>query len=418
MTNYRKDGSEFTVDLSLFPVADAEGWYTHWIGIQRDTTEQTLMRERLAAEESRLHFLTESMPQLLWTASATGQCEFISNSCARFMGRQISEVLGNGWHKSIHPEDLDRTYAAWMESIETGAPFVTEYRLRRFDGEYIWFLHRAVPRRNDEGAIMEWIGSSTDIAQQKRNELAIRQAEKLAAVGRLASSVAHEINNPLTSVTNLLYLLSTRPSLDRISRQYVSTAQEELSRVTELTSQTLRFHKQSTNPELVHISEMLEPVLEFFRPRFTAAGILVLREYDEAKPIHCLSGEIRQLVSSLISNAVDAIRAGGRIRVRVRESVSWPHRKRLGVRITIADTGKGITRSSLPNIFDPFFTTKPETGTGLGLWISKGIVSKHEGLISIWSSTLAGRTGTAVSVFLPYERNNHLTEKVSGRGAE
>ncbi len=403
MINYRKDGTAFTVDLSIVPIADPTGWYTHWMAIQRETTEKTRLQEEMALKESRLLFLTESIPQLLWTASKEGNCEFVSQSCARFLGVEASACYGHGWNDFIHPEDRARALQVWKEAIEQQHTFIVEYRLRRHDGEYLWFLHRAVPRLDDAGRAMEWIGSSTDIAQQKRSEEAIRQTEKLAAVGRLASSIAHEINNPLTSVTNLLYLLGSQPSLSKTAREYVHTAQEEIARVTEMTTQTLRFHNQSVSPAPTRMAELMDSILSFYRPRIAASEITVRREYERTEQLTCLAGDIRQALSNIVANAVEATNKGGRLRIRLRPSVSWKYRIQRGVRITIADTGHGIPADALPRIFEPFYTTKGITGTGLGLWITKDLIAKHEGKISIRSSTNPKRHGTVISIHLPFE---------------
>ena len=403
MTNYRKDGTEFTVDLSIVPIADEKGWFTHWMAIQRDTTEQTKIRDEIALKESRLHFLTESIPQLLWTSNKYGECEFVSQACARFLGVDASACYGEGWFQFIHPEDLERSAKVWKEAVAQQHTFIVEYRLRRHDGEFIWFLHRAVPRISGNGEIMEWIGSSTDIAQQKRSEEAIRQTENLAAVGRLASSISHEINNPLASVTNLLYLLGTQPTLTKTAREYVHTAQEELARVTEITTQTLRFHNQSTSPAPTRIAELLDSILSFYRPKLASAGIVVRREYERTEPLTCLAGDIRQALSNLVANAIEASSPGARLRVRLRTSVTWKYRKHRGVRITIADNGHGIPFDTLHRIFEPFYTTKGITGTGLGLWITKDLIAKHQGRISLRSSTDPNRHGTVISVLLPFE---------------
>ncbi len=402
LVNYRKDGSEFVVDLSIVPIADEDGWYTHWMAIQRDVTERQHLQEQIVETKSRLQFLTESMPQLLWTANASGSCEFVSQSCARFLGVQASDCYADGWSLFIHPEDRARATQVWKEAVVQQHTFIVEYRLRRHDGEYVWFLHRAVPRIDEAGGTVEWIGSSTDIAQQKRSEEAIRQTEKLAAVGRLASSIAHEINNPLTSVTNLLYLLSLQLSLSKTAREYVFTAQEELARVSEITTQTLRFHNQSVAATPTRLAEVLDSVLAFYRPRLAAIGLTVRREYERTEQLTCLAGDIRQALANLIGNAVEASSQGGQLRIRLRPSVTWKLRKRRGVRITIGDSGHGIPPETMHRIFEPFYTTKGITGTGLGLWITKDLIAKHDGSIKIRSSTRPGRTGTVISVLLPF----------------
>ena len=415
VTNYRKDGTEFTVELSIVPIADEKGWYTHWMAIQRDITEQNLLRKRLADGEARLHFLTEAMPQLLWTATPDGTCNFVSQSCADYLGSPASVVYGPGWLEFVHPEDVPRSAVAWSKAVQGKQTFTTEYRLRRNDGQYLWYLHRAVPRLDEHGDVLEWVGSSTDIEQQKRSEEAIRQTEKLAAVGRLASSIAHEINNPVSSVTNLLYLLGDQPSLSRTAREYVKTAQEEIARVGEITMQTLRFHQQSVAPAPTRIAEILDSVLAFHKPRMAACGVQLRREYESTERLRCLAGDIRQAMSNLVGNAVDALKAGGRLRVRLRPSVSWKHRLRPGVRISIADTGHGIEKERMRRIFEPFYTTKGITGTGLGLWITKDLVAQHEGEIGVRSSTRDGHSGTVISVFLPYDARIEVRKSTEAR---
>ena len=401
LTNYRKDGAEFSVELSIVPIANPEGRYTHWFAVQRDISDQVRLRAQLAQGEARMHSLTEAIPQLLWTASGEGRCQFISTSCAQFMGVDPEQVYGHGWNRFIHPEDRDRATKTWMEAVALKQMFVTEYRLLRNDGKYFWYLHRAVPRFDQNGQVAEWIGSSTDIEQQKRSEEAIRQTEKLAAVGRLASSIAHEINNPLASVTNLLYLISYLPDLSRTGKEYVKTAQEELSRVSEITTQTLRFHNQSTAAAPARVSEVLDAVLAFYRPRLAAARIQVRREYVAAEQLTCFSGELRQVFANLIGNAIEASKPDARLRVRLRPSKSW-RRFRPGIRVTIADTGHGMSPDVMRRIFEPFFTTKGITGTGLGLWISKDLLAKHDAQISVKTSNREGSSGTVISVFLPY----------------
>ena len=403
LIHYREDGSEMSVELSLVPLRDQLGSHTHWVGVQRDVSAQRAIRDRLTAGESRLDFLAGSMRQLLWTAAPDGSCTFVSQSCAEFLGVPAEDCVQNGWHHFIHPDDAPLAGQTWQESLASGSTFTSEYRLRRHDGEYVWFLHRGVPRTGELGEVLEWIGSSTDIAQHKRSEEAIRQTEKLAAVGRLASSIAHEINNPLASVTNLLYLLSTQRSLDRTAREYVKAAQDEIARVSEITTQTLRFHNQSTAPVPTRLSEVLDAVLALYRPRTSACGMEVRREYERIPQITCLSGDIRQVFANIIGNAVDACPSGGRLRVRLRSSYNWKRQQRGGLRVTIADTGHGIEPENIRRVFDAFYTTKGITGTGLGLWITRDLVTRHDGTIDLRSSARPGRSGTTVSIFLPFE---------------
>jgi PAS domain S-box-containing protein len=406
--NYRKDGTQFWVDFSIVPVANESGWYTHWVSIQRDTTDQHTLRSSLHESRERLRVLTESIPQLLWTASSSGACQFVSQSCADFIGVTAQECLGEGWSRFIHPDDVANTFAKWQDSVQQGLEFIVEYRLKRYDNEYLWFLHRAVPRRGENGNVIEWVGTSTEIEFKKRSENALRQTEKLAAVGRLASSIAHEINNPLNSVMNLLFLLGGNPSLNRSAREYVKSAQDELARISEITTQALRFHRQSLAPAPTRISEVLDSILSLNMPRILANSLKLERTYEKTDPLTCRAGDLRQALSNIIANAIDATPRGGKLRIRLRTSRGGPARRHLGIRITIADSGCGIHRDQRTRIFEPFFTTKGDTGTGLGLWIASDVVARHGGRISLWSSTRPGKSGTAFSIFLPFEPELNL----------
>jgi signal transduction histidine kinase len=256
---------------------------------------------------------------------------------------------------------------------------------------------------------VRWVGTVViETTQRRRSEDALRKTEKLAAAGRLAASIAHEINNPLEAVTNLLYLLHNHPSLDAEARQYAEMAQGELSRVSQITQQTLRFYRQSTQPTPGNLAEILDSVLVLHNARIHAANVEVVREYLPATDLRAFGGELRQLFANLIGNAVDAMpRDGGRLRVRVRPAQAWfgdqfGDRRVAGVRVTIADTGCGMSEEVQRRIFEPFFTTKETTGTGLGLWVSEEIVMKHAGALHVRSRT-AAPSGTVFSIFFPYD---------------
>lgn len=238
------------------------------------------------------------------------------------------------------------------------------------------------------------------IHQQRQSEEALRKSEKLAIAGRMAASIAHEINNPLESVINLVYLSSTSESLADV-RKYLTTAQQELERVTAITAHTLRFYREPSGPGPVNINDILDSVLLLFSSRLTHADVEVHKDVQQAPTMIGLAGELRQLFANLIGNALDAMRHGGTLRLRVRAASDPADRQRRGVRIVIADTGQGISPGNREKIFEPFFTTKGQTGTGLGLWISSEIVQKHQGTIRVKSRVKSGHTGTVFSIFLP-----------------
>lgn len=248
------------------------------------------------------------------------------------------------------------------------------------------------------------------IEQYQRAEQALRQSEKLAVAGRLASSIAHEINNPLESVTNLLYLMRISDNMDQI-KGYLQIAESELARVSEITSHTLQFYRQRTKPGPVQLTEILDSALALFHPRLASAGITVEKKFESIMPIWGMSGELRQVFSNLLGNSLDAMRNGGRLVLHVRNTRDYCNGMAPGVRVTIADTGFGVPPELRSRIFEPFVTTKGDTGTGLGLWISSEIVHKHGGRIRLKSCTQEARsTGTAFTIFFP---RNHMPQNES-----
>jgi signal transduction histidine kinase len=242
----------------------------------------------------------------------------------------------------------------------------------------------------------------TMLTERHRAEAALIQSEKLAAVGRLAASISHEINNPLESVTNLLYLIRQEDHVPERALAYLTLAERELARVSEIAGQTLRFQRQSSNPTSITPTDLLESVVALYQGRLINANIQLDFDHQTAAPITCYEGDIRQVLNNLVGNAIEAMRTGGRLRIRTRDSNCW-RTGRPGVRITIADTGSGMTPDVLAHIFEAFYTTKGLSGTGLGLWISHGIVQKHTGLLSVRSSNHAPQSGTVFSLFLPRE---------------
>jgi signal transduction histidine kinase len=244
------------------------------------------------------------------------------------------------------------------------------------------------------------LGVNLDVTDRHRAAEALMQTEKLAAVGRLAASIAHEINNPLEAVTNLLFLARATDAADTRD-DFLSSAEAELRRVGVIANQTLRFHKQSTRPRLLTCDELLESVLTIYQGRVAGDHVRLERRKRAQNPVLCFDGEIRQVLSNLLGNALDAMGSrGGRVLVRSRDGCDWKT-GRAGLVMTVADTGSGIAPEAMARIFEAFFTTKEIGGTGLGLWVSQEIVSRHEGRMRVRSRTQPGRSGTVFTLFLP-----------------
>lgn len=243
-----------------------------------------------------------------------------------------------------------------------------------------------------------------DVTEAKRTEQTLLRSEKLAAVGRLASSIAHEINNPLEAVTNLVYL-AQRSAQDETTSAYLDAIDIELRRASAIASQTLRFHKQSTAATAVTCTSLLNDTLTLYQGRLMNSSVVVERQEEAQEPVECYEGEIRQAIANLIGNAIDAMQPkGGRLLLRSRKATDWTTGRK-GLVITVADTGCGIPSEVLDRLFEPFFTTKGHGGNGLGLWITKGIVARHEGKLTLRSKV--GK-GTVATLFLPFRpRSDH-----------
>jgi len=239
-----------------------------------------------------------------------------------------------------------------------------------------------------------------DITAQLHAEEALRKTERLAAMGRVAGIIAHEVNNPLEAITNAFFLLRQHPSLDDEARYYAKLAGEELERISHITRQTLSFYRESQQAVLVSLATVLDDVLELQSRRLRLNGIELEKEYRSQGEILAFPAELKQVFLNLVGNAVQAMPEGGRLRVHVRES-KHPRLGRRGVRVSVVDTGTGIKPEDARRLFEPFFSTKAAKGTGLGLWISKGIVEKYEGAIRFRSLRTRQRNATCFSVFIP-----------------
>src|SRR6266404_1674912 len=223
-------------------------------------------------------------------------------------------------------------------------------------------------------------------------------------MGRLTDTIAHEINNPLESVTNVFYLLSRHPSLDKVGQAYLRIAEEELNRISHIVKQTLGFYRETERPVPVRLSDVLDSVFELYEHRGDKTGIQLSRKYEVDATVQGYPGELRQIFSNLVVNAMEAVGEDGRVVIHVFRSRDWRSSDREGVTIVVADDGPGIARGNRAHLFEPFFTTKGERGTGLGLWVTLGMVQKHDGTIRVRSSTDPRRHGTVFSIFLPLRK--------------
>jgi signal transduction histidine kinase len=402
---------------SYSPVRDTAGEICGTLVVCTETTDSVLARRELQQGRARLADLFEQAPAFFAVLEGPDHIfKMINPPYQALIGPR--SVLGKSVREAV-PEAEKQGFIALLDRVyQKGEPYVgrsTPIQLVRGPSEplemrYLDFVYQ--PRRDGRGAISGIIVLGVDVTESKRAEHALLQSEKLAAVGRLASSIAHEINNPLEAVTNLLFLAKQAASSPK-AIEFLMLAEAELQRVSAITSQTLRFHRQSTNRKLVTSKELIGDTLLLFQGRLNNSSVILDRRERACRPVLCFDGEIRQVLSNLIGNAIDAMNpGGGRILVRTREGTDW-RTGREGVIFTVADTGSGMSLQTVKRIFEPFFTTKELGGTGLGLWISREIVDRHRGVLKVRSRQSAQGCGTVFALFLPFyeEAQNPAAER-------
>jgi PAS domain S-box-containing protein len=370
----------------------------------------------LAEQRSGLNDTLSLLDSMLANASAglaffDHSCRFVrvNQAFAEMTGAPLSRHLGRTLPEVLAPPVARELENAVLRVFATEEP-VRDLELSGRGGKpnrpWTWLVN-AYPVRTTPQQV-RWAGIIVlDASNRKRTEETLRKTEKLAVTGRLAASIAHEINNPLEGITNLLFLLRNYCHLEDPALNYVTMAEYEVSRIAEITQQTLRFYRQSTLPSRAKMQELLDSVLSLYQGRLNALNIQVERRYDPEMDLFCFAGEIRQVFANLVGNSIDATAAGGRLRVRARRSRNWSDPTQTGVRFTVADTGAGMEPEVRERAFEAFYTTKEVTGTGLGLWVSLEIVNKHHGLMHVRSRTAQpGKlSGTVFQFFIPDDPN-------------
>ena len=365
--------------------------------LEQRVTERT---EELRESEAQFRSLANSIPQLAWMAHPDGSVFWFNQRWYDYTGATLEETKGSGWQTLVAPDHVARVVEGINRSWSSGDPWEDTFPLRNQDNNFRWFLSRALPIRDATGHVVRWFGTNTDITERKLAEDALVRSERLAAMGRLAGIIAHEINNPLEAISNAFYLLRDHASLDEEARYYAQLATQELSRVAHITKQTLSFYRESQQAVAVCLSEILDNVLELQARRLKLNGITVDKRYKTTGVIQGFPVELKQVFLNIIGNAVQAMPNGGQLRLRLFPSQDRSTGRR-GIRVSIYDTGVGIRAEDAKRLFEPFFSTKEAKGTGLGLWISKGIIQKYEGTIRFRSMQLGDRHRTCFSVFLP-----------------
>jgi PAS domain S-box-containing protein len=327
---------------------------------------------------------------------------YVNPAFEAITGYSLAEMIGKNCRILQGTQRKQPELAAIRAAIAARQNIVSVLRNFRKDGTPFWNELSLSAVRNTEGRVTHFIGIQSDVTVRIELEKALMQSEKLAAVGRLAASIAHEINNPLGSVMNLIYL-AQQTNCPPETQHLLATADSELQRVKLITSQSLRFYKQSTFAQTIGCSELLRSLLGLYTSRLQNAHVILHCRERATLDLTCMESEIRQVLHNLVTNAIDAMRSSsGLLSVRTRNA-THPRSGVPGILFTIADTGCGIEPESMPCIFNAFFTTKGDRGTGLGLWVSKEIVTRHCGELLVRSRTTQGRSGTVFQLFLPLQ---------------
>ncbi len=401
----RRGGGVLVVELKAWtiPLQGGHGTEITFRDVSERQTEQTA----LEADEP-LRLAMEAAEIGIWDYDPASSKLRWSNRCKEMFGLECdAEVDYATFLELLHPEDRERTDYAVQQSLNPNGSgkYGCDYRVVRPDGEVHWiaatgrvFFSNVDSRRT----AIRLLGIVLDITGLRQTDASLRETEKLAATGRLAASLAHEINNPLEAITNLLYLLQGGPLIEE-QRRYVELAEQELARVIAISTQALRYYRDPGAPTQCDVTEIIDSVLTLFQRQIEVSGIHVERRYCCAPLLLGGREELRQVLVNLIHNAMDAMPRGGRLLIRIKQETTWRTRRK-GIRLTVADTGHGMDPVTMKRMFEPFFTTRTAVGTGLGLWLSAGIIQKHGGAIRVKSRQHPSRSGTVCSIFLPFDR--------------
>jgi len=396
------DGQELQQKLML---ADAE---------RRLAEERARATEALRERDEMLRIALEANGMGLWVWDLQHQRVYWSDEMYRLGGREPGSVepTFEAWIESVVEDDRERVIEARKRSCATGVDYHEMYRVRWGDGSILWIESQGKCLFDGDGKVIRVVGVLADVTPRRHAEEAMLRAEKLAVAGRLAASVAHEINNPLEAVSNLLFLI-TLTDTTAVAKQHAQTALDQLMRVSMITQQTLKFHRQSGYPSTTKLSEVVDTVRALFNARLVANDVTVDIDARDEQEVNCMPSEAQQIFANLLANAIEATPMGGKVTVRLRPSPDWRDRSVQGMRVTFADSGTGVDRDTIKRMFEPFFTTKAETGTGLGLWVVAQLVERHNGHVCVYSRQRGGPSGTAFSVFLPLNHDNAATNSGS-----
>jgi PAS domain S-box-containing protein len=399
----RRDGTELPIDDSGAPIRGKNSEIVGVVLVFRDITERKQNEEALRqsnANRLRLAAIIDSADDAIVSKDLNGIVSSWNAGASRMFGYSSGEMVGAPILRLI-PEELHYEEAEILQKIRAGQRIDHyETRRKRKNGDSVEVSVTISPIRDESGRITGASKIARDISNRKRVERLLVQSEKLAATGRMAATIAHEINNPLESLVNLIFLARQDCGRDGNVYDYLTTAESELERLSHIARQTLGFYRDASSPTEVYLHQLIENVLSVYSAKLLAAGITTDKQFHDQRKVLVSKGEILQIFSNIVTNAADAMRQGGVLSISTRQIVSSTGD---GIETTIRDNGVGIQQEHLAQIFEPFFTTKGDLGTGIGLWVTKQLVEARGGEISVASSAENGSSsGTTLTIFIPF----------------
>jgi PAS domain S-box-containing protein len=391
----KKDGATIPVSITIYPVRNEAG---NVIGASKTACDLT---ERRHADESRFRLaaIVDSADDAIASKDLNGIVQSWNEGARRMFGYTADEMVGRPMLKII-PKDLHYEEDEILRKLRLGER-IDHYETtrQRKNGERIDVSVTISPIRDGVGRIIGASKIARDISDRKRIERMLIQSEKLAATGRMAATIAHEINNPLESVMNLIFLARQPSITDAKVQEYLLTAEDELERVSHLARQTLGYYKDTGSPTEVYLHDLIQNVLSVYNSKILSAKISLDTQFNDLQKIVVSKGEMLQVLSNVIANAIDAMRQGGILQVSARK-LTGPSGD--GIQTVVRDNGTGIKPEYMERIFEPFFTTKGDLGTGIGLWVARQLIDRRGGQISVASSTERQHGGTTITIFIPF----------------